>query len=421
MASTFEEKLDTYANLIVSVALNVQPGQRLLIGGPLFGEYGTPFEAAPLVRRIAARAYAAGARLVDVIWRDDQLQLIRLQHAPADSLEEYSAWRTAAGLEHAERGDAMLVIYVHDPHLLAAGDPQRVGTVQQTAFAQNQQLLQLAGQGAMNWVFVSAPTPGWASALFPDDSPDAAMERLWDLIFDVCRVKEPDPVGAWREHIRQLDERSRHLTQKQYRTLRYTAPGTSLTVGLPAGHIWRSGHLATRSNISFVPNMPTEEVFTMPHRDMVDGVVTATKPISHGGMTIDGVSLTFRHGRVVEATASRGETELQALLDTDEDARRLGEVALVPHSSSVSRSGLLFYNILFDENASNHLALGNAYRFSLAGGEEMSEEEWTRAGGTQSLLHLDFMIGSGKMNVDGITHDGRTEPLTRAGEWAFEV
>jgi aminopeptidase len=209
------------------------------------------------------------------------------------------------------------------------------------------------------------------------------------------------------------------MNRKQYAALKLAAPGTDLTVGLPKGHVWRGGRLTTQGGISFTPNIPTEEIFTMPHKDRVEGVVTASKPLSYGGALIEGFSLTFSQGRVVDASAEKGEQGLQKLLETDEGARRLGEVALVPHSCPISQSGLLFYNILIDENASNHVALGRANKFSIENGEGMSDDEFAALGGNNSLVHVDFMVGSGEMDVDGVAEDGAVEAVMRGGEWAF--
>jgi aminopeptidase len=251
--------------------------------------------------------------------------------------------------------------------------------------------------------------------------PEERIERLWDVIFAMCHVSGDDPVEGWREHVRRLLQRSTYLNDKQYDALHYTAPGTDLMVGLPKGHIWTSGALTAENGILFTANIPTEEVFTLPHRERVEGTVRATKPLSYGGALIDGFALTFQNGKVVAASAQKGQEHLESLLNTDEGARHIGEVALVPNSSPIAASSLRFFNGLYDENASNHLALGEAYAFSLQGGQAMSREDFAAAGGNLSLVHVDFMIGSGQMDVDGIRADGVCEPILRGGEWAFEV
>jgi len=241
---------------------------------------------------------------------------------------------------------------------------------------------------------------------------------LWEAIGRLCRLDRPDPVAAWEEHLLALAKRRDFLNRKRYSALKYTSPGTALTIGLPDGHQWVAGRSESRSGITFAPNLPTEEVFTMPHKDRVDGVVRSSKPLSYGGTVIENFSLTFEAGRAVKVTAERGEAVLQQLVATDAGAARLGELALVPHGSPISESGLLFYNTLFDENAASHVALGSAYKFTLAGGEAMGDEDFERAGGNRSGVHVDFMIGSGELDVDGVLANGSAEPLMRKGEWA---
>jgi aminopeptidase len=421
MSSEFERNLDKYAEVIVRVGLNLQAGQRLLIGVPLLGMYGTPLGLAPLVRLIVKRAYQVGARLVDVMWNDDQLRLIRFQHAPRDSFEEFPTWRADAAFEVAKAGDAVLVILAEDPGLLVQQDPTLITSVHQTSFKHTKPFSDLRGRNAMNWVVVTAPVDGWPDKVFPHLPPEDRTAQFWDTIFEICRVKQPDPVSAWKDHVNELGARRDYLNHKRYTALKLTAPGTDLMAGLPKGHVWRAARMTSQNGIDFTGNIPTEEVFTIPHKDKTEGVVTSTKPLSFGGTLIEDFSLAFSKGRVVQATASKGEESLHMLLETDEGARRLGEVALVPHSSPISQSGLLFRNVLIDENAASHMALGRALRFNIEGGEEMSDDQFAALGGNRSLIHIDFMIGSGEMDVDGLTEDGTSEPIMRSGEWAFEV
>jgi aminopeptidase len=277
------------------------------------------------------------------------------------------------------------------------------------------------GRNASNWLVIAAAVPAWAAKVFPDVAAEAQEARLWDAIFKACRLDQVDPVAAWQEHIRHLLARSQYLTQKQYAALRFTAPGTDLTLGLPRGHVWKAGRSTSQGSIPFTANLPTEEVFTLPHKDRAEGVVTASMPFSYGGTLIENMSLTFQAGRVVRAAADKGEAAVRSLLATDEGAGRLGEVALVPHGSPIAQSGVLFYNTLLDENAATHLALGRAYSFTLQGGEAMTDDEFAAAGANLSLTHVDFMIGSAGMDVDGLAGDGAAEPVMRGGEWAFEV
>ena len=421
MASRFSDDLRTYAEVIVKVGLNVQPGQRLLIGPPLLYIGSVPLELVPLVRAIVVEAYRAGARFVEVMWEDPLLQRLRLQHAPTDSLEEVAAWRHQGALEHARAGGAILSIYGQDPDLLEGLDPSGAATLQREAFKHSGPLWQLMSEGAMNWSAITAPVAGWTEKVYPELPADEAKAEFWDAIFSMCRVKEVDPINAWEDHLRQLASRSGYLNDKRFSALKLTGPGTDLTVGLVDGHLWHSGALSSQAGVSFTANIPTEEVFTLPHRDRIDGVVASTKPLVVEGVTIERFQLTFVGGRVVEVQADQGEAALRRLLDTDDGARSAGEIALVPHSSPISQTGRVFYNIIIDENASNHLALGNGYRFNLRDGEAMSGEEFAAAGGNSSLIHTDFMIGSAQMNVDGVTQGGEVEPVMRGGEWAFEL
>ncbi len=420
MTLAFDQKLQRYSDLAVKVALNLQAGQRLLVIGPL-ANGGASLEAAPLVRQIAESAYRAGASLVEAIWGDEALQLARFRSAPRDSFGEFSAWLPHALVEHVKGGHAVLSVYANDPDLLKGAAPGLVGAVQQAVAHSVRPFRELISRNQTNWAVIAGAGSGWAARVFPHLPAEEQVPRLWDVIGRLCRLDRPDPVAAWETHLQGLAARSDYLNRKHYAALRYTGGGTHLTIGLPAGHLWVSGRSVTRSGISFTANLPTEEVFTIPHKDRVDGIVTSTKPLSHGGTLIDRFSLQFAEGRVVKVTAERGESVLQQLVDTDDGAGRLGEVALVPHSSPVSQSGLLFYNTLFDENAASHVALGSAYKFTLAGGDAMNDGEFEHAGGNRSAVHVDFMIGSASLDVDGVLSDGTTEPVMRRGEWAVSV
>jgi aminopeptidase len=421
MSPEFDQKLDKYAEVIVRVGLNLQPGQRLLIGYPSFGVYGMPLELAPLARLMAMKAYQFGAKLVEVIWSDDQLRLIRLQQAPRDSFEEFPEWRTNTAYEFAKAGDAIVRIHAENPDLLSEQDPALVATAQRANVAHLQLLWSLTFKNVTNTAVITAPVAGWAKRVFPDLPAEQRRTAFWDTLFEICRVNRPDPVAAWQDHVERLAVHSAYLNRKQYAALKYNAPGTDLTVGLPKGHIWKSARATSQSGIDYVSNLPTEEIYTTPHKDKTEGVVTATRPLLYGGRLIEDFSLTFAKGRVIKATARRGEELLLDMLETDEGARLLGEVALVPHSSPISQTGLLFYNILLDENAASHIALGRAYKLCLENGVAMSEEEFEAAGGNHSHIHVDFMVGSGEMDIDGLAEDGSTEAIMRSGEWVFEV
>ena len=410
----FDQKLEKYAELIIKVGLNLQPGQRLFL-------VAFSLDVAPLVRQVVKSAYQNGSRLVSVLWLDEQLDKIRYKYAPRDSFEEFATWSMDSILQCIERGDAFLKIYGQNPELLKDQDPDLLSIVGRTTGKHAKPIGDHQGKNSVQWSVVCPPTPEWATKVFPENTPKDAEERLWDAVFNVCRINEPDPAVFWEKYVDSLEIRAKYLTDKQYSALHFTGPGTNLSVGLPDGHIWAGGGSKTPSGISFVPNLPTEEVFTLPHKDKIEGTVTATKPLIYQGNRIENFSLTFSEGKVVNYSAEKGEEILHNVLKTDEGAKFLGEVALVPHQSPISQIGLIFLDVLYDENASNHLALGAAYRFCLEGGVEMSNEEFAQAGGNDSMVHVDFMFGSEEMNVEGIFDDGSSEPLIREGEWAFDI
>jgi aminopeptidase len=404
-----------YAALILHAGLHLRPGQRLFIGP------NTPPAAAPLVHAVGRAAYAAGARWVDAVWYDPALARLRVELAPAEALNEYPAWIGHAAEEYTERGDAILSISGEDPDLMHGLDLARAGQAQQARARAQRPLSEAIARNVMNWTVAAFPTPAWANKVLPDLPAAERQQRLWELVARVCRLDRPDPIDAWRAHVADLGARARYLTARRYTALHYEAPGTDLRLGLPPGHIWRGGELAAANGITYTPNLPTEEVFTLPDRARVDGVVRATLPLSHAGSLIEDFSLTFKEGRAVDVQARRGEAALRKVLETDAGAARLGEVALVAASSPVGQAGRLFYNTLFDENAASHLALGHAYRFTLQGGEALSPEAFAAAGGNLSDAHVDFMIGSAQMDVYGVCEDGVEQPLMRQGEWAFSV
>ncbi len=419
MGTPFEADLQRYADLAIQIGLNLQPGQRLVISDPR--RAGIPLEAAPLARALTRSAYRAGARLVDVIFRDDAIQRIRFEEAPRDSFGLWPEWQAKGLAEHVERGDALLSVHAANPDLLNDQDPDLVAQLQKAAWSNFLPISEYTSRNMVNWLVIAASYPGWAVKVFPDLPADEQVMRLWQALFRVCRVDRPDPIAAWVEHVRQLVARSEYLNRRQFARLHYRGPGTDVSVGLPRGHQWKAARSTTPAGIDFTANLPTEEVFTLAHANQVDGTVAATRPLNYGDALIDGFRVRFEAGRVVEATASKGEGVLRKMLETDEGARRLGEVALVPHSSPISQSGLMFYNTLLDENCASHFAFGRAYKFSISGGESLSDEAFAALGGNLSLIHVDFMVGSGEIDIDGIDPAGKTEPVMRKGEWAFEV
>ncbi len=300
-------------------------------------------------------------------------------------------------------------------------DPNRIGDYLAAIRERGKALMPIMSRNHANWCVATVSAPEWAARVLPKTPEGKRVQALWDLIFETCRIDQKDPVGAWRNHIAGLARRKDYLNAKRYAALQYSAPGTRLKVGLPPGHLWFGGQMTAENGVDFVPNLPTEEVFTLAHVAEVQGEVSATMPLVYNGNTIQGMQLTFAAGKVVKFSARKGEAILDQLLKSDEGSSRLGEVALVPNSSPISRLGVTFHSTLFDENASCHLALGQAYRFTLQGAEMLSDEAFAEVGGNSSKVHSDFMIGSGKMDIDGIRSDGTAEPVIRAGEWVFSV
>jgi aminopeptidase len=403
------ERLDRLAEVAVRVGLNLAEGQELVMTAPL--------DALPLARAITRQAYRAGASSVTTLLNDEQATLTRFAEARDAAFDHAPGWLYEGMATAFKNGAARLAIAGDDPALLSAADPDRVARANRARSKAYMPALEQIAGFATNWTIVSAATPAWAKTVFPDETVEIATARLWDAIFAASRVDQEGAVGRWADHNAELASRTLVLNARRYAALRFRGPGTDLTVGLADDHEWHGGATTSQSGITCNANIPTEEVFTTPHRMRVDGTVASTKPLSYGGTVIRDIRVEFSGGRIVDAFAATGEDVLRRVLDTDEGARRLGEVALVPDSSPISRSGLLFYNTLFDENAASHIALGQAYSKCFLGGLAMSEAELARRGANRSLIHIDWMIGSGEVDVDGLDPSGAAEPVMRAGEW----
>ena len=371
----------------------------------------------PLARRITEQAYRAGASLVTTLFTDDESTLLRYHHAPDASFDHAAQWLYNGMAEAYKSGAAGLAIAGANPNLLSNEDPDKVGRANRAVSKAYRPALELITRHAINWTIVACATPAWAAAVFPDLPQDEALARLWDAIFAASRTDQPNPVGAWKEHDANLHARAQWLNEKRYSALHFRGPGTDLRVGLADDHLWLGGGTTARNGRYCIPNIPTEEVFTTPHKLRVEGHVTSTKPLSYQGTMIEEIAVRFRAGQIIEARAARGNQVLQRMIETDEGARRLGEVALVPHSSPIASSGLLFLNTLFDENAACHIALGQAYSTCLKDGDTLSQEELASRGANNSLIHVDWMIGSNRIDVDGVSAAGDREPVMRAGEW----
>ena len=402
--------IDRLAELAVKTGLALQPGQDLMITAPI--------EALPLVRRITDYAYKSGAGVVTPIFSDPEIVLSRYRNAFDTSFDQAANWLYDGMGAAFDNNTARLAIVGDDPMLLANEDPQKVGRVNKA----NSQALTPARERItrfdINWNIVAWPGLAWAKRMFPDLPENEAQGKLAEAIFSASRVNVSNPIEAWNKHNKNLRERSDWLNQQNFASLHFSGPGTDLEVGLADGHEWMGGASLARNGITCNPNIPSEEVFTTPHCMKVQGKVSSTKPLSHQGTLIDNICVKFEAGSITEAHASKGEEVLLKVLDSDEGARRLGEVALVPHSSPISQSGLLFYNTLFDENAASHIALGQCYSKCFRGGENLSKDEIIKRGGNSSMIHIDWMIGSDEISVDGVKTDGTAVPVFRNGEWA---
>lgn len=411
MDQTMEQSLHNYVQLGVRVGVNVQPGQALVIQAPT--------TALELVRMAVKEAYAAGARHVHVEWNDDPLTRIRYEMAPEESFGEGPELRMSLYSSLIQRDAAFLSFISANPDLLNGVDPDRVAKAQKATKAAMTEYYDGARTDKFSWSILAVPSDIWAAKVFPEEPEEKRLQLLWDAIFKATRADLADPVAAWNEHLKRLHEKSGYLNAKRYQSLHYSAPGTDLTVELADDHLWVAGDSINEKGTMFVANMPTEEVFTAPKRSGVNGTVRSTKPLNYNGVLIDDFSLTFKDGKIVDFTAAAGQETLRRLIETDEGSGYLGEVALVPHKSPISDMGMIFYNTLFDENASNHLAIGSAYAFTVKGGKTMTKEQLAAKGLNDSMSHVDFMIGSGEMNIDGITPEGNREPLFRGGNWAI--
>lgn len=406
----FNQNLEKYAQLITEVGVNVQAGHTIVIQ--------IAVDQAPLARLLTTKAYELGAAEVIVQWTDDVVQKEFLSHAADDRLSNIPQYKIDQTNDWVEKGASRISVVSANPDALAGVDSDRVALFQAASGKAMMNLRQATQANKVSWTVVAAAGADWAQKVFPDVAADEAQDKLWDQIFKTTRIYEEDPVAAWKKHDETLQVKAEALNKEQFSALHYTAPGTDLTIGLPKNHLWEGAGSYNARNEKFMANMPTEEVFTAPDARRIDGYISSTKPLSYAGTIISGMKFTFKDGKVVDFFAEQGEEVLGKLLAIDEGAKSLGEVALVPDPSPISQSGIIFFNTLFDENASNHLALGSAYAFSLQGGTEMSEDELAAAGLNRSQTHVDFMVGSDQMSIDGIKEDGSTVPVFRNGDWA---
>lgn len=408
---TFEEKLQEYAELAVKVGVNIQPGQYLLVN--------TSVDALDFARLVVKEAYKAGAGRVHVNFSDGQIDRAYFEHASEEEFNRFPEWIVKMRDELIERKGALLWIDAADPDLLTGIPADRLSTHQKVSGAALKNYRNAVMKDLIAWSIVAVPSAKWAAKVFPDLSSDAQVPALWEAIFKTVRIGEGDAVENWRKHVANLESRATLLNEKKYAALHYTAPGTDLKIALAPQHKWLTGGSKTPDGTVFIANMPTEEVYTLPVKQGVNGYVSNTKPLVYQGNIIDDFKLTFENGKIVKAEAAVGHDLLQELIAVDEGSQYLGEVALVPHESPISASEILYFNTLFDENASNHLAIGEAYPTCLEGGRDLEKGQLEALGANISVTHEDFMIGSGDMDIDGILPDGTVEPIFRKGSWAF--
>lgn len=408
----FKENLSKYAKLLVSKGINVQAGHTV--------QLTIAVEQAELARLLVKEAYAHGAAEVLVNWLDDEISRERLVNVDVELLEKVHPQRIEEMNYLLERKASRLVVISEDPGAYDGVDPEKLSRNARAISQALQPMRQATQSNKVSWTLGAASGLEWAKKVFPEAvSDEEAVDLLWDQIFKTCRIYEEDPIKAWDEHQARLVAKAKVLNDEQFVKLHYTAPGTDLVLGMPKNHLWEAAGSTNSRGEQFIANMPTEEVFTAPDYRVADGYVTSTKPLSYNGNIIEGIKVTFKDGEIVEVTAEKGDEVMKKLVFDNVGGRGLGEVALVPDKSPISQSGVTFFNTLFDENASNHLAIGSAYAFSVQGGTEMSQEELKEAGLNRSDVHVDFMIGSDKMDIDGIRPDGTRVPIFRNGEWAI--
>lgn len=410
MLANFNENLEKYARLIVETGVSVKKDHTVVLQ--------INVDQAPLARLITKEAYQLGAAEVIVQWTDDVIQKEFLSHAANDRLEQIPQYKIDQTDDWVAKGASRISVVSSDPEAFAGIDSDRVATFQAASGKALMNLRKATQANKVSWTVVAAAGKQWAAKVFPDLPEEEQVDAVWDQIFKATRVYEEDPILAWEKHDETLAQKAAELNKEQFSALHYTAPGTDIIIGLPKNHLWEGAGSYNARGEKFMANMPTEEVFTAPDYRRINGYISSTKPLSYAGTTISGMTFTFKDGKVIDFSAEQGQDVLAKLLDTDEGARSLGEVALVPDPSPISQSGIIFYNTLFDENASNHLALGAAYAFSVEGGTEMTDEELAEAGLNRSQTHVDFMVGSDKMNIDGIREDGSTVAVFRNGNWA---
>ncbi|HDD3242707.1 TPA: aminopeptidase [Staphylococcus aureus] len=411
--TNYKEKLQQYAELLVKVGMNVQPKQPVFIRSSV--------ETLELTHLIVEEAYHCGASDVRVVYSDPTLKRLKFENESVEHFanHELKSYDVEARMDYVKRGAANLALISEDPDLMDGIDSQKLQAFQQQNARAFKGYMESVQKNQFPWVVAAFPSKAWAKRVYPELSVEEAYIKFIDEVFDIVRIDGNDPVENWRQHIANLSVYAQKLQQKNYHALHYVSEGTDLMVGLAKNHIWEDAtSYVNGKEQAFIANIPTEEVFTAPDRNRVDGYVTNKLPLSYNGTIIDQFKLMFKDGEIIDFSAEKGETVLKDLINTDEGSRRLGEVALVPDDSPISNRNTIFYNTLFDENAACHLAIGSAYAFNIQGGTEMTVEEKIASGLNDSNVHVDFMIGSSDLTIYGIFEDGSKELVFENGNWA---
>lgn len=411
--TNYKEKLQQYAELLVKVGMNVQPKQPVFIRSSV--------ETLELTHLIVEEAYHCGASDVRVVYSDSTLKRLKFENESVEHFanHELKSYDVEARMDYVKRGAANLALISEDPDLMDGIDSQKLQAFQQQNARAFKGYMESVQKNQFPWVVAAFPSKAWAKRVYPELSVEEAYIKFIDEVFDIVRIDGNDPVENWRQHIANLSVYAQKLQQKNYHALHYVSEGTDLTVGLAKNHIWEDAtSYVNGKEQAFIANIPTEEVFTAPDRNRVDGYVTNKLPLSYNGTIIDQFKLMFKDGEIIDFSAEKGEAVLKDLINTDEGSRRLGEVALVPDDSPISNRNTIFYNTLFDENAACHLAIGSAYAFNIQGGTEMTVEEKIASGLNDSNVHVDFMIGSSDLTIYGIFEDGSKELVFENGNWA---
>lgn len=402
---------EKYADLIIKVGINLKKGKEVVIVAPVM--------AHEFVRVLTKKAYEAGASRVIDAYQDEELLKLYLENASDETLHEFVAWKMDGIVSHLKTGASIINVMMPNPKLLQDIPPEKLKIHQATHSKGSTGLYELSMTGKAKWVMVALPSPAWAKQIFPDMSEEQAVEKLWEQIIHINRLGFKDPVSTWQNHLNTLKEKLTYLNKIKLRQLVYTAPGTDLSIELPEGHVWLGGSHESQDGEEFLPNIPTEEVFTLPHKYKVNGTVKSTMPLNHSGNLIEDFSITFKNGKVVGYRAEKGIELLENILSIDEGANYLGEVALVPFSSPISQSGTIFFNTLYDENASCHLALGAAYGLCHKDNNTLDEKGKDEKGINNSLMHVDFMVGSNELDITGYDIDGKSYSIFEKGEWGI--